>query len=737
MNARPRIARVAVAAPVRQLFDYLLSSDQPPPQPGARVRVPFGARRATIGVVVAVGPASDLAEKRLKAIHQVLDSEPLVPERLLKLLSWAAGYYHHPIGEVIATALPGQLRTRARPAAAAKAKVWMLTPEGHAPRSDGLPRAPSQRRVLSALQAAPEGLGERELAAVSQRWRAAARALADKGWVRMAERDFSCEAGDSGFVEPPALVPAQRSAADTIAAADGFKAFLLYGVTGSGKTEVYLRVVETVLRRGDQALVLVPEIGLTPQAVARFRERFGRPVTVLHSGLTDLERTRAWVSAAAGKTQLVIGTRSAVFTPLPRLRIIIVDEEHDASYKQQEGFRYSARDVAVMRASRESIPIVLGSATPSLESLNHARGGAYTLLTLPARAGGARLPEFELLDMRRLAVEHGLSHPLRIALAQTLQRGEQALLFLNRRGFAPIWMCFDCGWVAPCARCDARLTFHRASARLRCHHCGAERVPMDTCPNCSHAGLHALGEGTERVESVLAKQFPGARLVRIDRDSTRAKGALEQKLERVRAGDADILIGTQMLSKGHHFPNVTLVGVLNADQGLYGSDFRADERLVQQIIQVSGRAGRADKPGRVLVQTYHPEHPVFAALRRQSYDDFAEYALAERRDTGYPPFGYLALLRAESPKPDAPLAFLRTARTVGAHCAPGAGVRVLEPVPSPMERRAGRYRAQLLVSAPTRAPLHAFLDCWLERLGELKESRRVRWSLDVDPSDLY
>jgi primosomal protein N' (replication factor Y) len=734
MSATLRIARVAVAAPIRRLFDYFIPADLPLPERGARVRVPFGKRRVVIGVVVAVVETTDIPKQRLKPVAQVFDAEPMLSEAILSLLTWAADYYHHPIGEVVAAALPVQLRRRE--SIGRGVAFWTLTPPGMAADLDELRRAPAQQHVLRALKASPRGLEAPDLAALSPRWRAALGKLVEKGWVEQGERDPRSPGADRSTVAP-ALSEAQQTAVGAVVAAQGFKPFLLYGITGSGKTEVYLRIVAAVLEGGGQALMLVPEIGLTPQLAARLQERLQVPIAVLHSGLNDQARARAWADASSGKAALVIGTRSAVFTPLPRLRVIVVDEEHDSSYKQQDGFRYSARDVAIMRASRESIPIVLGSATPSLESLNRARSGAYAHLTLPARAGGAELPSVELLDMRRLAVDEGLSHPLRTALAETLQRGEQALLFLNRRGFAPIWMCFNCGWVAPCERCDARLTFHRASARLRCHHCGAERATFDTCPNCQAPGLHAMGQGTERVEAALARRFSSARIIRIDRDSTRAKGSLERSLERVHAGDADILIGTQMLSKGHDFPNVTLVGVVNADQGLHGGDFRADERLVQQIIQVSGRAGRASRPGRVLVQTYHPDHPVFAALARQRYDDFADYALAERRDAGYPPFSHLALLRAESPVPEAALRFLRNARALALRFPVDPGVQVMQPVPSPMERRAGRYRAQLLIQSARRGPLHALLAPWVEHLAELKESRRVRWSIDVDPSDLY
>ncbi len=698
------------------------------------MRVPFG-RRTLIGIALGIGNESKIPISELRSIAEVIDVEPLLSASFLQLLEWAAHYYHCPIGEVLTAALPVHFRKRdaLKPV---ESQSWSVTPAGVHANPDILKRAPLQRRILLALQSSPQGLTTRNLGALSRGWRTTVKTFATRGWISPVERDpFLPQRVE--LVPAPTLTQSQAVAVQAILDARGFKPFLLYGVTGSGKTEVYIRVVEGVLARGDQVLVLVPEIGLTPQLVTRFRQRFRAPLAVLHSDLTDQERARAWISAQAGKAQIVIGTRSAILTPLPRLGAIVVDEEHDPSYKQQEGFRYSARDVAIMRARRESIPIVLGSATPSLETLNRVRLGSYTELMLRSRAGGAELPVVELLDMRRLAVEDGLSHPLRAAVEQTLRKGEQTLLFLNRRGFAPVWMCFNCAWVAPCSRCDARLTFHRSSARLRCHHCGADHPLPKKCPTCSATELRALGEGTERVESTLERMYPHARIVRIDRDSTRTKGSLDEKLERVRRGDADILIGTQMLSKGHDFPNVTLVGVVNADQGLYGSDFRAAERLVQQIVQVSGRAGRGTKTGRVLIQTYHPAHPIFASLQARGYDHFADYALAERRLAGYPPFCHFALLRAESVKAEAALAFLRGARELARRCAKGGEVQVMEPVPSPMERRAGRYRAQLLIQSTERKPLHATLDCLLVFLDEAKARRRVRWSIDVDPADMY
>jgi primosomal protein N' (replication factor Y) len=508
-------------------------------------------------------------------------------------------------------------------------------------------------------------------------------------------------------------------------------------VTGSGKTEVYLKAVEAVLVQGGQVLVLVPEIGLTPQLVARFEARLTAPIAVMHSALNDSERLAAWQAARTGEAAVVIGTRSAVFTPLPRLQLIIIDEEHDPSFKQQDGVRYHARDVAILRASHEKVPVVLGSATPSLESVYNAEQGRYQWLSLPERTAGAQPPRVQTLDQRRLKQFDGLSPPLIEALRQTLAHGEQSLVFLNRRGFAPVLMCHDCGWLAPCTRCDARLTVHRGSRKLRCHHCGAEAPLPSVCPVCASANLHGIGEGTERIEQALAQALPAARIERIDRDSTRRKGALEEKFARVHTGAVDILVGTQMLAKGHDFPNLTLVAVVNADQGLYSSDFRSEERLVQQLMQVAGRAGRADKPGTVLIQTWHPDNPVFQAIATHDYREFARYALAERNSADYPPASHLALVRAESARPRVALEFLERARRLGQELGLPRGVQLHDVVPAAMERRAGRYRAQLLVQSNARPALHEFLGRWRAALDAMPRAREVRWALDVDPVDLY
>jgi primosomal protein N' (replication factor Y) len=732
------IVRVAVPSPLRRSFDYRIPESIPGSRlvPGARVRVPFG-RGSRIGVVVERAPGTEVDPERLKAVTEVLDEAPLLPGSTLQLLVWASTYYCHPVGEVLQAALPAALRR----GGAARGRVlqrWRLTAAGRTVPADALARAPRQAAVARLLAAYPEGIPWDRLRESAGDCRNALRALAAKGWVQC-ER-VQCPAlpppAPAALGTPVALEPAQAAAVDAVYATRGeFRAFLLHGVTGSGKTEVYLRLIERMAGLGRQVLLLVPEIGLTPQMVGRFLARLRVPVAVLHSGLSDEERLGAWLMARDGRAPVVVGTRSAIFVPLSAPGLYIVDEEHDLSFKQQEGFRYSARDLAVVRARRDAVPVLLGSATPSLESLHNAAQGRYQALRLPARAAGATEPRIDIIDLRGRPFAEGLSTPMREAVAEVLARGEQALLFLNRRGYAPVLICHACGWVADCARCDAHLVHHRAVGCLRCHHCGAERPAPMVCPECGGADLRALGVGTERVVQALAVDFPSARIARFDRDSTRRKGTLETVLEAVQAGTVDILVGTQMLAKGHHFPRVTLVGILDADGGLFGADFRAGERMAQLIVQVAGRAGRGERPGRVLIQTHHPQHPLLEALIRDGYLRFAEAALAERREAGLPPAAALALLRGEAPAREAVFAFLEEA---GAHARPRlrGGVRVLGPVPAAMERRAGRYRAQLLLESPDRGALHGVIAPWTTELESLKSARRVRWSLDVDPQEV-
>ncbi|MFQ5644570.1 MAG: primosomal protein N' [Thiogranum sp.] len=734
MPANALILEIAVPSPLYRSFDYRAAGagTDNPPLPGTRILVPFG-RRKVVGILLATKQGSELPADKLKDILEILDTAPVLDPGLMQLLIWAARYYHHPVGETLSTALPALLRKPA-PLPDTHRLVWMLTEAGRRQSPEKLARAPHQATVLRTLTQHPQGL-EREaldvpLAVLSR--------LQGKGWIRLTE---PAPAPPHNVVnataEQHALTAQQQAAADAVQAGFGsFQAFLLEGVTGSGKTEVYLRLIEHLLPQHKQVLVLVPEIGLTPQLVARFRQRFAVEIAVLHSGLNDSQRLHAWRQAAAGSAGLILGTRSAVFTPLKNPGLIIVDEEHDASLKQQDGLRYSARDLAVWRARQLDIPVVLGSATPSLESLYNVQQGRYRLLDLPQRAGKALAPAMRLLDLRGQNMRDLLSTTLLEAMDAHLEKGGQILLFLNRRGFAPVLLCHACGWVAECRRCDARMTLHQRSGELRCHHCGSQRRIDAFCPACGSSELLGIGEGTERIEQALQERFPGIPVLRIDRDTTRRKGELEAALEAAGTGAARILLGTQMLAKGHHFPGVTLAAILDADQGLFSTDFRAGERMAQMIIQVAGRSGRAEKPGEVMIQTHHPDHPLLRQLVESGYPAFARAALAERREALLPPCASMALLRAEATDAAQPRAFLEAARELAEPCL-SESLELWGPVAAPMERRAGRYRAQLLVQARDRAELQQLLQQWIPGFEGIRQARRVRWSIDVDPVDMF
>lgn len=531
------------------------------------------------------------------------------------------------------------------------------------------------------------------------------------------------------------LNSAQESSIAAVLASTGFQVFLLNGVTGSGKTEVYLQVMHSVLQAGKQILVLVPEIGLTPQTIQRFRERFVEPLVVLHSGLTHRARLNAWLAARSGAAKIMIGTRSAIFTPFQDIGLIIVDEEHDLSFKQQEGFRYHARDLAIMRAQYHQIPIILGSATPALETLYKALSGKFQHLQLPDRAGKAVLPQLSIVDIRNQFLEEGLSQPLLKEIKQHLSRGEQVMLFLNRRGFAPVLMCHGCGWMVVCPRCDIRMTYHKLTERLICHHCDHQKKVMTQCGACGKGALQAIGMGTERLEQILGKYFPESSIARIDRDTTYRKGAIEQLLDRIQEGVHHILIGTQMLAKGHHFPNVTLVAIIDADSGLFSSDFRALERMGQLLLQVAGRAGRMEKPGKVIIQTHHPEHPLLHQLFNESYQQFAQTLLEERAAASLPPYAYFALFRGEGHRLEDAIHFLQQIKDF---IRPnGKNIQVLGPIPAPISKRAGRYRVQLLIQARLRSVLHSCLNDLIGEVEKMPKKTRIRWSLDVDPMEMF
>ncbi|MEP6547670.1 MAG: primosomal protein N' [Gammaproteobacteria bacterium] len=745
------ILQIALDTPLRRVFDY-----RPPvalvgvvpegaPPLGVRVRVPFGGRQL-IGILVGISGESAIDSGKLKSALDILDQQPILDPITFDLLRWAAEYYHHPIGEVFAAALPVSLR--AGDPARHSIEWWSLSDTGRqelAAPSDR--RAPQQRTLLTWL--AQRGCASAD-DIVECFKPALLRALAARGWINSRDDAAGAAPGDAcgamlGTVPDSNVLQSLPSelgltehqthcVAAILESLPGFAAHLLYGVTGSGKTEVYLRVIAAAIAGGGQALVLVPEIALTPQLVDRFRRRFSTGVVAVHSGLTGVERRDAWRAAHRGEARIIIGTRSAVFTSLPKLALVVVDEEHDASYKQHEGFRYSARDLAVVRAQRAGVPIVLGSATPSLETLQNSLSGRYSKLRLPYRPGTAQAPQMALVDLRSHGSDQGLSTPAMQSMARHLKAGGQVIVFLNRRGYAPSLFCNACGWVAPCTHCDARMTLHLRAQQLRCHHCGAHAPVPVTCGKCGQP-LNPVGQGTERVEETLARLFPHAPLARLDRDTASARGAVQSVLERVHSGEARILVGTQMLTKGHHFPEVTLVVILDADQGLFASDFRATERLAQTITQVAGRAGREMRPGEVLIQTEFPEHPLLNRLLTEGYEGFAISALEERRSAGWPPYSRLAMLRAEAKDSVALDAFLRAAADAS-RALNEVNVKVLGPASALIARRADHFRAHLLIETATRSTLQRFLKGWLPQVERLPGPAGLRWSIDVDPLEV-
>ena len=735
MNS-PRILKVAVNVPLSRQFDYLPPDAERVPPLGGRVLVPFGRQRL-VGVVTGHAAESDLPASKLRHAIATLDDTPLLSAEDLWLIRFTSAYYHHPLGEVVAAALPALLRQGR--SLHPTLNYIAVTDAGAAADIEALAkRAPRQAELLETVRdAGGNGIDVETLAELLPNWSRAAKPLLEKGLAtrfeaRLAEpQPASGAAGEPG----PDLNVDQRDAVDTIRSNDGFGAYVLDGVTGSGKTEVYLRLLRDVLASERQALVLVPEIGLTPQLVARLSDRLGFTPTVLHSRLSDVERLRAWRSARAGSAKLVVGTRSAVFTPLPDVGLIVVDEEHDPSFKQQEGLRYSARDLAIARARHRNIPAVLGSATPTLESLQHCRSGNYTRIALPQRAGAAQPPAIRLVDLNRVVSDEGVSDSLATAIETHLDAGGQVLIFLNRRGFAPTLICASCGHVAECERCDSRMTVHARARQLRCHHCGATRALDDACSHCG-AEVRPLGEGTQRLEDALRARFPQRRIERIDSDSTQQKGAIDAALALAEQGTANILVGTQMLSKGHHFPQLTLVGIVNADQGLFGTDFRASERLAQSIVQVAGRAGREDRQGEVIIQTAYAANPFWQHLIEGGYAKIAADALAEREQTGWPPFSWLALIRSAAHKKSDAYALLDYARRFVAAQRIEA-LRILGPVDAPLARKAGRHRAQLLLQSADRKALHKLLNGLRPTLENEQVARKVRWSIDVDPIELF
>jgi primosomal protein N' (replication factor Y) len=745
------IIRVAVDVPVDTLFDYLVP-EIGLQDIGVRVRVPFGKKQVT-GVVMEITSYSSPSLSRfrpavkLKYAIEIFRDIPPLPETLLDLFRFCSAYYHYPIGQVVMNGLPGRLRegkpfVKKSPACL----QYRLTDAGHRVDVSSIPvRSVIKRRLLARLEERLP-LRREEIKRSSARVLHVLKEFLALGWVEEetvppsfippAYPANTAEGAEHPAIAEDAAVPTltteQKYAVDAIAAQTGrFKPWLLHGITGSGKTEVYLRLISLLLRQGRQTLVLVPEINLTPQLEAIFHSRFpATRLTSLHSGLNASARAAGWMQAQQGNAEIILGTRLAVFTPMPRLGLIIVDEEQDTSFKQQEGLRYSARDIAIFRAKRAGIPIILGSATPSLESYHNSITGRYSRLQLTSRAVSNAVPPLvHCIDTRAEKMMEGISDPLFAALEKRLASGEQSLIFINRRGYAPVLWCGACGWIAPCHRCSSRLVVHLDERKLRCHHCGHQERFPGACPECGNQDLAPFGHGTQRVEKAVAQRFPEARILRIDRDSIRRKDSWQHMLKDIQERRVDILVGTQILSKGHDFPNLSLVAIMNSDASLFSTDFRASERIFAQLMQVAGRAGRADIPGEVLVQTEFPAHPLYEALKKHDYDSLAQILLAERKNAGFPPFVHQALLRVEAQRIDIALDYLAKAVAI---LPPRREVNVFDPVPAQMTRLRGMERAYLLIQSNSRNKLQEFLAAWRVKLMELP-GRKMRWTLDVDP----
>ena len=726
------IVRVALAVPLPRFFDYLYAPDLTPIV-GGRVLVPFGSQKR-VGIVVDLPASSDVAKEKLKPIIDVLDTESLFNSTTWDWLAWSANYYRAALGDVLFQALPVKLRN-GESAVKNDRTFWRITGLGkQALESGELKRAKKQIEALNLLLMQDLEKGNNEIS--SAIWSA----LKGKDYVEeiivpTEQKSWQQALGDNPLVNLDnrlTLNKQQALAFSQLLFQEGFNVWLLEGVTGSGKTEIYLQYIEEVLKKGKQVLVLVPEIGLTPQTVRRFEARFNVEIDVLHSNLNDTQRLNVWERARTGQSAIVIGTRSALFTQFSDLGLIILDEEHDGSFKQQDGWRYHARDLGIVLAQKLNIPILLGSATPSLESVNNVQNGKYHHLVLSKRAGNATALRQFVIDLKHQRIQNGLSEPLLQRMQEHLEKGNQVLLFLNRRGFAPVLLCHECGWIDECHHCEKPYTYHQHQRVLRCHHCGAQKtVPMQ-CGHCGSTHLVTTGLGTEQLEETLKARFPQYNIARIDRDSTARKGKLEGYLEDIQQGKSQILIGTQMLAKGHHFPNVTLVALVNVDNALFSLDFRAEERLAQLYVQVAGRSGRAEKQGEVVLQTHYPDHPLLTTLLEKGYQAFAEETLKLRHNMGLPPFSFLALFKAqcrhseEAENALSQLASFFYEQKI-------EGLQVLGPIPAPFSKKAGQYRWQLLLQHASRKQLQAALSRYSP---ELIKSSQVRLILDVDPLDL-
>ncbi len=740
----PNILNIALDVPLNRTFDYLagdfMAKIGSRVQVGSRVIVPFAGRNL-VGVVLAIKHTSDFPLEKLKAVSHVFDD---LVFNDIKLIQFCADYYHYPLGQALISTLPLRLR-QLKPAVSRKALAYSLVQGANT--SQLLNQIPAKKIVLNKIITALQSslmLGGSELSLISSAWKKAIIELKNLGLITEHEVLAVKASLPSANIEPTLNDEQNHAIQSVLALTHKFKPWLLHGITGSGKTEVYIQILRQILQQKDaqgfssQVLVLVPEINLTPQLEARFRSRLSQyPLVTLHSNLSESERLQNWLAASQGVAKIIIGTRLSVFTPMPNLKLIVIDEEHDGSYKQQDGMRYHARDVAMVRAKQLNIPIILGSATPSLETWANAQKAQYGLLSLKQRAvQNAQLPRIFCIDTAKSPTENGLSPLLVKALRERLSKKEQSLLFLNRRGYAPVLHCSACLWASTCTRCSAKLVVHLAQKRLKCHHCGAEQKIPVQCPSCGNADIRPVGQATQRLEQTLQSILPTARIARVDRDSMRSKDALTNMLASVHAGEVDILLGTQMLAKGHDFPNLTLVAVLDTDSALYSPDFRASEKLFAQLMQVAGRTGRADKAGEVLIQTAFPQHVLFEALRSQDYVRFADDLLQERQVMQFPPASFFALLRAESGSFAEVEKFLHLARNAARNLNTADlkhSVMIYDIIRPQMERLKNMERGQLLLQANSRLALQRLLTCWLPEIKGFLLANKVRWSIDIDP----
>ena len=725
---------VLVPIPVLEKFSYLpVKGSRVLPKPGSRVLIPFG-RRSLVGVVWKISKLDKSDKRKYKHIKEILDDSPLLDTHALKLAEWSSRYYHYPLGEIISYFFPPSLR-KGEEAKFRQAKYLELTSRGEFLDMKSLENAPAQKKLITLLQEKHEvSITSLKAFGISS---ASVKSLINKGFIRSFSRELSPykQHDDKKSLSPKKLNKEQSLAVSKIKAAqDKNMTFLLDGITGSGKTEVYLQAIKEIIGQGKQALILIPEIGLAPQAEERFRDYFGDRVMSFHSAKNDREKVDAWLGASKGLVDIIIGTRSSVFLPMKKLGIIVVDEEHDLSFKQVDKFRYSARDMALYRAKLEKIPVVLASATPSLETLKNAKDKKFETLRLNKRATGASLPNINAIDLRGKELNEGMSNDLLEATESELEKGNQVLIFLNRRGYASSLICKTCGWISNCDRCDALMTVHKKPLKLQCHHCEAQKEFPDACPKCSSKDFLQYGYGTERIEEYLQVRFPKFKTLRIDSDSTRKKESLTGYFDLIKKGEPMILLGTQLLAKGHHFPNVTLVGILDADSGLFSADFRGSERVAQLMTQVSGRAGREEKSGQVILQTYCPDHPQIEEIINGTYQSFAQRLLDERRTSKTPPYFFQVKVYAESPKSIVSRDFIRSLiNRISIDNSISKDLRIVGPLPSLMEKKSGVYRWELNIFSKNRSQLHKYLDLVQSKLYSPSISKQVRWSIDVDP----